>query len=1122
MRDFIEDQGKQAFRKLIEVKEDSSEFRIYNKRRSFTIRQLCRLLEIRIPREYRSFADTFVDLTPALKKHQNQKKPKIIRSENVHHSFNDERFAASNKEQAIWFKRRYLLYNFEEHSGKELLEMYADYRYQFAHLGFEVHAYFDYRFFEKSPKDTVDYLSFRDIEKFRSLRVKKYIKYFVDKGLFLERFNDFIHRDWIDTRKCSLEEFKDFAKRNPRFIVKPAKSSSGKGIDIVSPGNKVESFYRKCVDNEMVAEELIKQHKDLARFNKGTVNTLRVHTLTKPSGEIVLMTPYLRLGREGAIVDNAFQGGTWALVDPNTGVVISDGIDRNGNAYTVHSDSKLPLKGFQVPCWDKIAKACLAAAETVPQIPYIGWDVALSENDEVMFVEGNSAPAFYPVQMIMPRGDYKEQWKPILLEFETSSKKGGKREVKIAGDFEYELKDDQVKIVKYIGSDKELKIPNRIEGKTVSIIGAQAFADLPSLESVVIPESVETIYREAFKNCTSLREIELSEALTVLNRETFKGCTALENVGLPYGLERICQSAFEDCVSLKQLYYFSRRRIGGAAIMDRTLRENHLPPHVNYIGASAFKNCTSLCEVTIPYEVREINKSVFEGCESLEQVHVHNLLGVVKANAFMGCSSLKEIRLPLLLKRISEDAFDTTTTLVCEQISKSHKYADEHGLAKRTIAKLSEMPQLSSQMIPYSEDGFIPLEKHRPFYTDEELNVIIEKCETRMPSYEIKQKRPLSALEPVKSSRYTFKDGIYSNKEKTRHNQAVIMMTGDLMCTYGQQVSAYKDGSYNFDGSFYFVKDILSQSDFAIGNMKTMVSPSSPLASEANYVNSRLHLNAPESFLGALRNASFDAIVNAQNHIYDTGTLGIMETLDMQNKYQLMHTGAFASSHDKRYILAEINNIKVATLSYFDRARQLMKKANFTKVGRELLMSIHYEEEIERDIASAKNEGAEFIIVYCHWGREYTHDLTDRQIGFAKEVANAGADFIFGSHSRCVQPYDEIHTADGRSVPVIYSGGNFITDNNLKPIVRDTLISEIVLAKDDNGVVTVDQSGYYPCRILEMGNADKNYVVTPTQMKFEGCPAKTKELKDAEERIEKVLGDRIPKLVPKGIELKLE
>ena len=693
----------------------------------------------------------------------------------------------------------------------------------------------------------------------------------------------------------------------------------------------------------------------------------------------------------------------------------------------------------------------------------------------------------------------------------------------LLSDFVYELKSDQIKIIKYIGKEKTIRIPQTIEGKVVTIIDTQAFANLSFIEKIELPETVETINKGAFKNCSSLKTIELPEALTVLNSEIFKGCTSLVSIGLPYDLKRICKSAFEGCSSLKQFYYFSKRGISNVMKTSRNLRENQLPVFIEHIGNKAFKNCSSLTEVTIPYNVKVINKSVFEGCLSLEKVCLHNRIKIVKRLALKECPSLKEIKLPLRLKKISNHSFTPTTAIMSEQKSAAFKFAQKYGLKIKSIPKLKEMPQLSSQMIPFSvKNEFIPLEKYQTFYSNEQLNKIVDKYEMRMPPYEPIERELLEPPLPTKTARYEFRDGAYVNKNTTMNNRAVIMMVGDLMCDPRQQKLSYENGKYCFEDSFFFIKDIIAQSDFAIGNLETMISPSSPFTTERAHVSARPHLNAPESFLGAVRNASFDAVVNAQNHVYDTGTLGIMETLAMQNKYQLMHTGAYASPSDKRYLIVEINNIKIAILAYLDGARQQMKKANFTNIGLKVLLNIYGTEHINRDIADAKGEGAEFIIAYCHWGREYTHDITKRQKRFAAEVANAGVDFIFGAHSHCVQPYDEIQTKDHRTVPVIYSGGNFLSAINIKaPITRDTFISELTLVKDDNGKVKIESNGYYPCRIMKLGKEEKNYAVIPTQVKFKGRPKRSNALKIAEERIEHVLGEQITKLTPRGIELNI-
>jgi len=372
----------------------------------------------------------------------------------------------------------------------------------------------------------------------------------------------------------------------------------------------------------------------------------------------------------------------------------------------------------------------------------------------------------------------------------------------------------------------------------------------------------------------------------------------------------------------------------------------------------------------------------------------------------------------------------------------------------------------------------------------------------------------------IASSRFDFVDGTYEKKTRSSENRAVIMMVGDLMCHLRQQRASFDAGKYSFDTSLMFVKDIFNVSDFAIANLETMVSPTAPFTMELFHVNNVPHLNAPESYLGAIRNASIDAVVNAQNHVYDTGVQGLFETLDMQNKYQLMHTGAYASREDKRYLMLEINGIRIAFLAYLDITRQQMKRANFSRTGKEILFNVFGTDssgvkQVINDVDSAKKEGAEFIFAFCHWGREYTNSLTERQIDLCKQVANAGVDYIFGSHSHCVQPYDVITTDDKREVPVFYSAGSFLSDIRANPpITKDTLIGEVVLKRDTAGRVVLEGDGYYPCRVLGYDDPEIRFVVVPTAFRFKGDLKKNEELMEAEERIQNVIGTRTAKRIP--------
>ena len=55
-------------------------------------------------------------------------------------------------------------------------------------------------------------------------------------------------------------------------------------------------------------------------------------------------------------------------------------------------NSGIEIIGFQIPYFEEAKKMCLEAMKIVPQMKYIAWDVALTEEGPV-FIEGNSFPS---------------------------------------------------------------------------------------------------------------------------------------------------------------------------------------------------------------------------------------------------------------------------------------------------------------------------------------------------------------------------------------------------------------------------------------------------------------------------------------------------------------------------------------------------------------------------------------------------------------------------------------------------------------------------------------------------------------------------------------------------------
>ena len=317
------------------------------------------------------------------------------------------------------------------------------------------------------------------------------------------------------------------------------------------------------------------------------------------------------------------------------------------------------------------------------------------------------------------------------------------------------------------------------------------------------------------------------------------------------------------------------------------------------------------------------------------------------------------------------------------------------------------------------------------------------------------------------------------------------MAIGDLLCLYAQLSTARQGDGYEFNYCFAEVKGILSSADLTIGNLETLVaegySYTGPVPTETITIPSEdgseptttttrsgsTKINAPESFLTAVLDCGFDVLTNANNHIYDRGSDGIIKTLEKLDEYGVNHTGAYAEEEDKQPLIIDVEGINIAVLSYTTILNHSPGSSNAYMIDR------YSEELVTEDIAAAEEAGADYIIVSIHWGNENTHKITNSQKNIAEYIANAGADIILGAHSHCTQTIDLIETEDG-SVPVVYSLGNFIS-SMARTINNDGVIIKLVLEKDNvENTTSLIEFTYIPtlCTTTDAGR----FVVVPANL----------------------------------------
>jgi hypothetical protein len=229
----------------------------------------------------------------------------------------------------------------------------------------------------------------------RRLNDKAYWHLFDDKATFNALFKDDIKRSWMPlTADTPLAGFKAFLKENPDIIAKPLEGSSGVGIARYTAKDfkgREEEFQKELLGKGIgILEQRLIQHDKMMAMCPNSVNTVRIATLLGDKKQGVVYA-FLRIGI-GAVMDNVDCGGMAARVDLDTGKLLTVGADKAGNTYETHPITGTKIVGFEVPYFKEAMDLCLRAAQKVPQMGFIAWDVAILSSGPC-FIEGNSFPS---------------------------------------------------------------------------------------------------------------------------------------------------------------------------------------------------------------------------------------------------------------------------------------------------------------------------------------------------------------------------------------------------------------------------------------------------------------------------------------------------------------------------------------------------------------------------------------------------------------------------------------------------------------------------------------------------------------------------------------------------------
>ncbi len=226
------------------------------------------------------------------------------------------------------------------------------------------------------------------------------------------------------------------------------------------------------------------------------------------------------------------------------------------------------------------------------------------------------------------------------------------------------------------------------------------------------------------------------------------------------------------------------------------------------------------------------------------------------------------------------------------------------------------------------------------------------------------------------------------------------------------------------------VRNLLQRADLALANFEN------PAPNLFRYHPHGTLFTADPHLIAGLKDAGIDYVSLGNDHIGDAGSVGLLQTLANLDRYGIRHSGAGKNVAAARApAILTVDGLKVAILSYDTIARSY--GAGLTRPGSAQLTSA----AVRQDVASARKAGAQLVIVYPHWGTEFSAKPSGREQALAHAVIDAGADLIIGNYSRLVGPL-EIY----KGHPIWYALGNFVFDQTWSEPTSEGLLLELTFS----------------------------------------------------------------------------
>lgn len=285
--------------------------------------------------------------------------------------------------------------------------------------------YLLYRFYELDEKtqDEIFLTEFSHKLAVKYVASREFGRMLCDKAATNRFFSECVKRPWCLNKDIGLEEFCKIFADCKKIVYKPLGGNWGRGVVGFAVQDNLRQIYDQVASYpEGVVEQFVIQHPQMCQLSPTAVNTVRIGTISSTTMPVtaegkMVDVAYASLkigGVTSEIVDNLHGGGMVAGIDLQTGTLITDGADSQGNLYEVHPVTGTRIKGFRIPYFKEAVEMVVKAAAEKKLNGYLGWDVAITENGPEL-IEANQLPG--AILVSLPYIAEKKGMKPIMEKY---------------------------------------------------------------------------------------------------------------------------------------------------------------------------------------------------------------------------------------------------------------------------------------------------------------------------------------------------------------------------------------------------------------------------------------------------------------------------------------------------------------------------------------------------------------------------------------------------------------------------------------------------------------------------------------------------------------------------------